>query len=514
MKFPFARFRLVLTFVGTVLFVFGLLLTVPLAMALTTADESGMDVRPVTFVLPIVVSLVLGAVCRWQLQRWKGPRPMGAAEASLICVLGWLAVSAVGALPFSLELGVSYLDAYFEAMSGFTTTGITMLSGLDGMPKSLLFWRAMTQWIGGLGILTFFMAVLFQGGMAHRLFGAESHKIAGRRVAHGMWNTLKILWLVYILLTAIVIGGLYLCGLGIYDAVAHGFTCLATGGYSPYDASIDYYEQAGYAHYAAIQYVLIFGMWAGGTSFLVHYRLIRGKLSALWDSAEVRLWWLILAGSVLLVMGSRLYLIHLGAGPLHRTADGWYARPDSLEATFRHSVFQVVSIASSTGFATRDIASDYFGPLARQVFTLLMLVGGCVGSTAGGLKVVRIVILWKLMARQISRALKPRSSVEVVMMDGARVGDGELHRTAALLFAWLVLLLFGALTTAALSSHGAMESASGMFSALGNIGPCYIPMAEMAQLHPVTKLVYIAGMLAGRLEIIPVLMLFSSRAWK
>ncbi len=507
MKFALARFRLVLTFVGTVLFVFGLLLTVPLAMALMTADESGMDVRPISFVLPIVVSLVLGAVCRRQLQRWKGPRPMGGAEASLICVLGWLAVSAVGALPFSLELGISYLDAYFEAMSGFTTAGITMLSGLDGMPKSLLFWRAMTQWIGGLGILTFFMAVLFQGGMTHRLFGAESHKIAGRRVAHGMWNTLKILWLVYILFTAIVIGGLYLCGVGIYDAATHGLTCVSTGGYSPYDASINYYEQVGYAHYVAIQYVLIFGMWAGATSFLVHYRLIRGKLSALWDSAEVRLWWLILAGSVLLVMGSRLYQVHLGAGPLEGTAD-------SLEATFRHSAFQVISIASTTGFVTRDIASGYFGPLARQVFMVLMVVGGCVGSTAGGLKVVRIVILWKLMARQISRALKPRSSVEVVMMDGARVGDGELHRTAALLFAWLVLLLFGALTTAALSSHGAMESASGMFSALGNIGPCYIPMAEMARLHPVTKLVYIVGMLAGRLEIIPVLMLFSSRAWK
>lgn len=514
MRFPLARLRLVLTYVGTILFVFGFLLLIPFVLSLVLKDESGQRMSAGTFAIPIFLSLVLGAACRWQLQRGERPRALGTPEAMLICVLGWIVVSAVGAIPFSHHLGVGYLDAYFEAMSGFTTTGITMLSGLDEMPRALLFWRSMTQWIGGLGILTFFMAVVFQGGLSHKLFGAESHKIGAQRLAPGMWNTLKILWLIYILYTTVVAGGLYLCGVGLYDAVSHAFTCLSTGGFSPYDASIAHYEEVGHAHHVAIEYVIIFGMWAGGTNFLVHYRFVRGSLKSLWDSDEVRLWWAILAGALLLVMGSRLYQVHLGGGSAGLAAGAQLPPPDSLADTFRHSLFQVLAIATSTGYATRHIASGYFTPLARQVFLLLMLIGGCAGSTSGGLKVIRIVILWKLMVRQVRRVLKPDSGVELLLVDGKRVGQEEVYRTAGLFFAWLFLLLVGALTTAAFSSHEGLESASGMFSALGNIGPCYIPVEQMARLSPVIKLTYIAGMLAGRLEIIPVLMLFSGRTWK
>jgi trk system potassium uptake protein TrkH len=350
------------------------------------------------------------------------------------------------------------------------------------------------------------MVVVFEGGHSHKLFGAESHKIAGPRVAPGMWNTLKILWLVYILFTGVVALLLYLLGTGLYDAISHSFTCLSTGGYSPYDASIAHYGQAGYAHSVGIEYVLIFGMWAGGTNFFVLNRLARGQARALWDGDEVRAWWMILGGALLLVMGSRLLMLHgSGAGP-HPTAD-------SLGETFRHSLFQVVSIATTTGFGTKDISTDYFPPLAKQVFLVLMVIGGCAGSTGGGIKVIRIVILWKLMARQARRALKPDSAVELLLVDGKQVQREEAYRTGGLLFAWLLLLLMGALTTAALSSYGPVESASGMFSALGNIGPCYIPVTGMAELNPAVKIVYIIGMLAGRLEIIPLLMLFGRRAW-
>jgi trk system potassium uptake protein TrkH len=510
MRLRLARFRLVLAYVGTVLFVFGFLLLVPFVMSLTMDPRAGQDVRPGTFIFPIAVSFLLGSVCRYQLQRLRGRRRVGTPEAMFICVLGWLVISAVGALPFCLHrtatYSVGYLDAYFEAMSGFTTTGITMLSGLDAMPGSLLFWRSMTQWIGGLGILTFFMVVVFEGGYSHKLFGAESHKIAGPRVAPGMWNTLKILWLVYILFTALVAVLLYLFGTSVYDAISHSFTCLSTGGYSPYDASIAHYERAGYAHHVAIEYVLIFGMWAGGTNFLVLNRLVRGQYRSLWDGDEMRAWWTILAVALLLVMGSRLWMVYgLNAG-LDPTAD-------SPGATFRHSLFQVVSIATTTGFGTKDIAGGYFPSLAKQVFLVLMVIGGCAGSTGGGVKVIRIVILWKLMARQARRALKPDSAVELLLVDGKRVEREEAYRTAGLLFAWLLLLLLGALTTAALSRHGPIESASGMFSALGNIGPCYISVADMARLNPAIKIVYILGMLAGRLEIIPLLMLLNRRAW-
>jgi trk system potassium uptake protein TrkH len=489
--------RTVVSYVGSILLVFGLLLLIPFFLSLALGDGGFQDVRPGTYSIAILASLVVGGMCWRDVRQPVSRRPLGTPEAMLICVFSWVAISAVGAIPFTYHLGVSYLDGYFEAMSGFTTTGITMLSGLDSMPRSLLFWRAMTQWVGGLGILTFFLVVVYQGGLSHALFTAESHKIGGERIAPGIWNTLKILWVIYSFFTLLVILGLYLCGASLYDAICHAFTCLSTGGYSPHDASIAHYEQAGYAHHVALEYVVIFGMWAGGTSFLVHYRVLTGRISSLWRAEEMRLWWIILGGSLVLVLGSRLA----------RAPDA------SLHESFRHSLFQVTAIATTTGFATRDIASDYFTPLARQVFLVLMFVGGCAGSTGGGLKVIRIVILLKVLAQQVRRALTPPSEIQLVMVDGKQLRRREIYRTAGLFSAWVLLLLVGALTTGALSRHGALASASGMFSALGNIGPCYIPVGQMAQLNPLVKVTYILGMLAGRLEILPLLILLSRRAW-
>lgn len=504
MRFRFDRLRVVFAHVGTVLFVFGLVLLVPFTMSLFIAGGKGQDVRAGTFAIPIVISLVLGAACRWQMHSWPGERRVGTPEAMLICVFGWLAVSAVGAIPFSHHLGISYLDAYFEAMSGFTTTGITMLSGLDGMPRSLLFWRSMTQWVGGLGILTFFMALVFEGGLSHRLYGAESAKMEAQRGAPGIWRMLQILWLIYVLWTAAITAALYACGMSLYDAVSHALTCVSTAGYSTHDASIAYYERAGYAHHAAIEYVLILGMWAGATNFLVHYRLLRGGIKALWDSDEMRLWWCVLGGALLLVLGSRLWSAAAAAS----------AGTEPLSGVFRHSLFQAISIGTTTGYSTRDIATDYFPPLAKHVFLALMVIGGCGGSTAAALKIPRFVILGKLMVRQVKKAVKPESEVDLLLVDGRKVSAEEIERTAGLLVAWLVLLLAGSVVTAALSPHGALESASGMFSALGNIGPCYIPVPDMMRLNPAIKVFYIFAMLAGRLEIVPVLILFNPRTWR
>jgi len=498
MRRSFGRLQTALGYVGFILVVLAPLLLVPLVLSFLLHEGAWQDVRAGTYVIPMLISLLIGSACWMYVLGPASKRQMGTIEAMLICLLSWVAVSAVGAIPFTYELDVSYLDAYFEAMSGFTTTGITMLSGLDDMPRSLLFWRSMTQWIGGLGILTFFLVVVYQGGLSHTLFTAESHKITGKRIAPGMWHTLKILWLIYVLYTLAVTGGLLLCGVDLYDSVSHAFTCLSTGGYSPYDASIAHYEEARYAHHAIIEYIIIAGMWAGGTNFLIHYRLLTGRLRALWDSDEMRMWWIMLGGALALILGARL-----AAVPGSRFGE-----------SFRHSLFQVTAIASTTGYATRDIAGEYFTPLARQVFLVLMVVGGCAGSTGGGLKVIRIVILWKLMVRQIRRAVTPPSELRLVLVDGKAVERDEAYRTAALFFAWLFLLLLGSLTTAALSPHGALASSSGMFSALGNIGPCYIAIGDIALLHPVIKIVYILGMLAGRLEIVPLLILFSRRTWR
>jgi len=491
-------FRSVLDYLGLLLWVFSPLLLVPLGLRAVVADDGRLAAAR-SFWLPAVLSAALG----FALKRDCRFPALDSRRAMVLCALGWLVISAVGAIPFWLGIGMGYLDAYFETVSGFTTTGITMLQGLDRIPIDILFWRSLIQWLGGLGILTFFLAILYTGRSAHRLFGAESHKVFSRRPAPGLLKSLRILWLIYVAYSALIAVALVLEGMSVYDAACHTMTALSTGGYSPYDASIAHYRQAGYSHYVLIEYTIIAGMLLGGINFFAHYRVLRGDIRGLWDSLEMRLWWVILAGATLLVMIDHLRIS--GDGTMDAV---------TLHEAFRTSLFQVSSILTTTGFATEDIASSYFPAASKQLFLVLMVIGGCVGSTGGGIKVLRIGVLLKMAGRQIRRLIHGPSAVLPVVVDGEVIDTEELRRISALFFAWVGLLAFGGLVTAILSKLDAFSAGSGMFSALGNIGPCYISVAEMAALHPVVKIVYIFGMLAGRLEILPVLLLFSRRTWK
>ena len=494
-------FRPVLDYLGLLFWVAGGLLLVPLAVLAFCTGEGCAEASALDFVIPALFSLLLGVLLKWDL---KLPA-LDTRRSMILCGLGWIAVSAVGAVPFCLALNVGYLDAYFETVSGFTTTGITMLGGLDVLPRSVLFWRAFIQWLGGLGILTFFLAILYTGGSAHRLFGAESHKVLARRPAPSLARSLRILWSIYVLFTLGVLLALILEGVSVFDAVAHSMTALSTGGYSPYDASIDAYRAAGHPHFVLIEYTLIVGMLLGGINFFAHYRWLRGDVRALWDGMEMRLWWAIVLGATALVMLDRFVKFGWPAGA---------AAPGRVHQTFRDSLFQVVALVTTTGFATKDIATEHFPALSKQIFLVLMVIGGCVGSTGGGLKVFRVGVLGKMVYRQMKRLMYGPSVVHPLVVDGEAVEAEELRRIAALFFAWIALLAFGAGVTAMLSDHGALPAASGMFSALGNIGPCYIPTPQMAELHPAIKIVYILGMLAGRLEILPLLLLFSRRTWR
>jgi len=492
-------FRPVLDYLGLLCWVFSPLMLIPLASRLVLTDAGRGVVPASAFWIPIVVSLGLAVALKRDL---RSP-PLDSRRAMVLCALGWIVISGIGAIPFSLGLGIGYLDAYFEAVSGFTTTGITMLQGLDRMPADILLWRSLIQWLGGLGILTFFLAVLYTGGSAHRLFGAESHKVFSRRPAPSMLRSVRTLWIIYVVLSVAVTAALAMEGMSLYDAACHTMTALSTGGYSPYDASIGYYQVAGYRHFALIEYTLVAAMILGGMSFFVHYRLSRGEFRALWDGLEMRLWWVILAAATGLVMIDHFRKFGVQG-------------PDSggIHEVFRASLFQVTSILTTTGFATRDIGADYFPAASKQVFLVLMIVGGCVGSTGGGIKVLRIGVLHKMVTRQIRRLVYGPDMVQPIVVDGEVVGAEELRRISALFFAWIAMLGFGGLVTALLSDLDAFSASSGMFSALGNIGPCYIPAADMSALHWGVKLVYILGMLAGRLEIVPLLLLFSRRTWK
>jgi len=506
MRNRFRALHIVLNFLGSLFIVLGCILLIPLAVVVLAGELRQGYHTLAGFMAASAVSFALGLLLR---RAFRSGSPSG-LQAMLICSLGWLGFSAIGAIPFVIAIDASYLDGLFETMSGFTTTGITMFTGLDHMPKSILFWRSLTQWVGGLGILTFFLAVTFRGGSAHKLFGAESHKIDAGRPVPGLAHTVKILWAIYAAFTSLIVVGLLLAGMSFFDGICHSFTALSTGGFSPHDASIAYYQSAGHPHYIWIEYILVVGMFLGGTNFLVHYRVLKGNWRGLFDNTEMRYWWGLIGAFVLVILVERIVRLGAFAG-LAFGSPGWWGQA---ERDFRLVLFQVVSITTTTGFGTQDIGGRHFGQVAQQLFLLMMVIGGCVGSTGGGFKVLRVAILVKLIRRELYRVRAPLRAVSAVVVDGKPVRTDEIHRVSALFFIWIALLVFGACVTAFLSKLSGYQSFSGMASALGNIGPCYIPVEQMGALHPLTKVTYILGMLAGRLEILPVLLLFSRRAWQ
>jgi trk system potassium uptake protein TrkH len=483
---------------GALFWVFGFVMLVPLLVLFLYRNGDGhaapKEVPVESYLVPAAIALVLGLALK---RRWAF-KPLDVRRAMLLCALAWILLSGIAALPFMIGLRASFLDGYFEAVSGFTTTGATVFQGLDHMPRSILFWRSLMQWLGGMGILTFFIVVATAGGSAHTLFGAESHETLAKAPTPGLFHTLKIIWTIYVGLTALTAAALVVEGLSLYDALSHAFTAISTAGFSPYDASVEHFRKAGYANFVAIEYTLMVAMLLGGTNFFVHYRLLRGEGRALWDTFEVRFWWLLIAAASALVILD--HCARFGVG--------------HLDDTVRNSMFQVVSLASTTGFTTKDIADPYFPSLSKLVFLALMVMGACAGSTGGGLKLLRIGVLFKAVGRQVKRLIYGPSVVTPIVIDGAIVHPEEVRRIGALVFAWVCCLAVGAGAMAFASDLEPFQAVSGMASVLGNVGPSDIPAQNMPHLHPAAKMIHILGMLAGRLEILPLLLLFSRRAWK
>lgn len=459
------------------------------------------------FLIPGALSALIGVVLRL----FSHEQKLALKDAMAICSLSWVILSGLGAMPFVAMLKISYLNAYFETMSGFTTTGITLLSGLDTMPHAILFWRALTQWVGGLGILSMFLLIGLKGGAAaNKLFMAEGHKIAGKQPSPALFRTAIILWALYIGFTVAETVALLFLKLDLFDALTHALTTISTGGYSIYDQSIAHFRATGMPHAHGIECVIMLFMLIGGINFFVHFRVLSGHVQALWKGTEIRFYWGIILGAVLLIAISTLksgtWIWPVGASPSIQIK--------MVLIRIKDILFQVVSILTTTGFGTKDINDPFFTALARQIFLVLMVIGGCAGSTGGGFKVVRVAILSKLVRNRMFKLNTNRMVHAPLSLDRQRVEPDELERIFTIFFVWIVLLLMGGGITALFSDLSGWQSFSGMFSALGNVGPCYISVAEMAALHPLIKVTYIFAMLAGRLEILPVLLLFSRRFFR
>ena len=426
----------------------------------------------------------------WMGTRARFDRDLRPREGFAIVTLGWTVFSAFGCLPFILSGAIpSFTNAFFETMSGFTTTGATILTNIEALPHGLLFWRSLTHWIGGMGIIVLSLAILpFLGVGGMQLYKAELRSAADRLTPR-ITETAKILWGVYVAFTALETVLLMFGGMNLFDALCHSFGTLATGGYSTRNASVGAYASA------YIDFVIIFFMLVAGTNFSLHYRFLKGDFKAYFRNQEF------------------LFFISLiGVATLAILADTAF-RYDSVGRALRDTVFQVTAILTTTGYGTADYETWSFS--SQFVLFILMFFGGCAGSTGGGIKMLRVQVLVKFVYTEILRLIHPRAVIPV------RVGKQALEREVVanivgffILFVLIFVIGVYIMTTMGLdmpTSFGAVAaSLSNIGPGLGNVGPT----DNYSQIPTTGKWVLSLLMLMGRLELYTVLVLFSPSYWK
>lgn len=417
-------------------------------------------------------------------------RPYFSAKSGYLFVsLAWVAASAVGALPFVLSGAIpSYTDAFFETMSGFTTTGASVLADVEAAPRAILLWRSTTHWLGGMGIVVLTVAIfplLGLGGL--QLVEAEAPGPSVDKITPRMAGTAKILWLIYVLLTAAQVLLLRLGGMGLFDAVNHTFATVATGGFSTKNLSV--------GHFASpyIDIVVTVFMVLAGMNFALFYKAGTGKLREALRDTELRAYLgVFLAASLLIALD----LSKNGVFPAFGTA-------------FRHGAFQSASILTTTGFATANF--DLWPPFSRVVLLLLMFIGGSAGSTAGGIKVVRYLVLMKQSAVELKYLVFPRG-VFSVRLNGEPVRKMLVFDTASFFFMYFVTILACVLVVAS-AGQGVETALTATLATLGNIGPGLAlvgPVANYGFLPDYVTWTLSFAMLVGRLELYTVFVLFSS----
>ncbi|MDR0413272.1 MAG: TrkH family potassium uptake protein [Dysgonamonadaceae bacterium] len=422
----------------------------------------------------------------------KRTKVIGKKESYLGVALCWMLFALFGALPFYVGGVVPrFTDAFFESTSGITTTGATILTDIESVPKGLLFWRSLTQWLGGMGIIVFSIALLpVLGGEAAQLFDAESSGLTHDKFRPRVTQMAKRLLGIYLFLSLLVILLLWCGPMGLYDAVCHGFATISTGGFSTRQASIACWNSV------YLETVIAVFMIVGAINFPLLYFLLKGKFGKFFQDEELR-WFL----SILLVVS-----LVAGFGLVYNRGYGF---PDS----FRSSFFQVISVITTTGFATDDFSA--WGSFYLILFLFLMVVCGCAGSTSGGLKTVRAVVLVKNTIYEFKRLLHPRAVIPV-RLNGSALSFGIVQRLLAFAFLYISILFvsWGILTLAGMPF---VESLGASVTSVGNVGPGFGtigPYGSFAGISPAAKWYLSFLMITGRLEIFTVLILFTPGFWK
>jgi trk system potassium uptake protein TrkH len=448
--------------------------------------------------LPGSVSLLIssGITVGFGLMLWlvtrKKNNQVQKREGYLIVTVGWLSMLVFSMLPY-LFSGVipSIPDAFFETVSGMTTTGATVLEDIEAVPKSILLWRSMTQWIGGMGIIVLTIAILpFLGVGGIELFVAEAPGPVSDKIHPRIRATARALWIIYVSLTLILCLALNFLGMNFFDAINHAMTTMATGGFSTKNDIIDHFQAP------AIQYVIMLFMFLAGTNYTVIYFLVRFRLRKVWSSEEFRSYLLIVAG---LIVIASFIVNEISTNPFERN--------------FREAAFQVISIITTTGYVT----ADYTGwtTSLTAFFFVLMFAGASAGSTAGGIKLIRHLVFFKNSILEFKRLLHPKAMIRL-KLNKRIIPARILTHILVFLLIYMGVFVIGTIIVTALGMD-LLSAAGAVATSLGNVGPgigSVGPMANFAHLTVPIKWVLISVMLLGRLELFTILILFTPYFWK
>ena len=475
------NFRLVFKVTGKALMVEAVSMLIPLLVSLIYQE----DPTPFLYTIPLV--MIIGFL----LSLMPSNDHFFPREGFFSVALIWLLMGAFGALPFFFSgYFNSYIDCFFEAVSGFTTTGASILTAVEPLPRGILFWRSFIHWLGGMGVLILTIALLPSlGARTLHLMKAESPGPVVSKLVPKSSQSSKILYGIYCALTAIEVIILRIAGMPWYDSIVHSFATAGTGGFSTRNLSIAAYGSP------AIEIIITIFMLLFSVNFSLYFLLLCGKVKQVLKSDELRFFLIIVFASIVLI-----------------SINIWGLYPTGAES-IRHAAFQVGSIISTTGFASTDF--NLWPEFSRILLVLLMFIGACAGSTGGAIKCSRVLLLGRCIKREIRQVIHPRA-VNVVKLDG-RVVDESGLRSVHIFFSTYILITLGATLLVSLDNYSFGTTFTAVVSCIGNIGPgleLVGPMGNYSLFSGFSKLILSLCMILGRLEVLPILVLFSGNAWK
>lgn len=476
------NYKLILKLIGNMIKIEAILMIFPFIVSLIYKGDDR-----IAFLFTIILLAVIGCVLSFLKPKNKKFETKDAFAAAAI---SWLIFSIFGALPFYFSgYFNSFVDCVFESVSGFTTTGSSILTEIEHLPRGIVFWRSFSHLIGGMGVLVFMLAVMPSNASSINLLKAESTGLAPDRIVPKLRETARIMYLIYFAMTVLLIILLIIAGLPLYDSLVHAFSVAGTGGFSNMNASV-----GAYGNITAEVIMSIF-MFLFGISFTLYFYLIKRSFKQFFKDEELRFYFgIVLAAIIMITINiTRMY--------------------GSVFEALRHSTFQVSTIISTTGFSTTNF--NNWPVLSQIIIVLLMFTGCCAGSTGGGIKLIRILLLFKAVKIELNKIVHTKS-VKVLMINNKKVDNGDIIKTALFFFIY-ISIFFISVILISIEGKDFLSNVTAVISSLSNIGPglgIVGPVGNYSSYTSFSKIVLSFCMIAGRLEFIPVLILFKPSVWK